>query len=192
MSNGDSITTRGFGYLRRRAFDWVAEVGRIAMLVGDTFRSLGRGMRSFHLLVDADARHRRPVADGWCSSSACSSAPWRRCRRPTSSRRSCRSSTSARSSCARSSSSSGPVLTALIVGGRVGAAIAAELGTMRSPSRSTRSRHGHQSRALPGGAARGRGHRHAAHPDHDRQRHRHLRRLRRRGHQRSASARTPT
>ena len=50
--SSDSLTTRGFVYLRRRAFDWVAEVGRIAMLVGDTFRSLGHGLRSFNLLVD--------------------------------------------------------------------------------------------------------------------------------------------
>ena len=47
----DDLAIRGFKFVRRRAFDWVAEVGRIAMLVGDTFRYSGRGLRSFGLIV---------------------------------------------------------------------------------------------------------------------------------------------
>ena len=128
--NGDSMTTRGFVYLRRRAFDWVAEVGRIAMLVGDTFRSLGRGMRSFHLLVDEMqaigvqslslvlivSLFTGAVAAVQAAYQFSSVVPLKYI-----------GSVIMRSVIIEL----GPVLTALIVGGRVGAAIAAELGTMR-------------------------------------------------------------
>ena len=128
--NGESITTRGFVYLRRRAFDWVAEVGRIAMLVGDTFRALGRGMRSFNLLVDqmlaigVQSLSLVLIVSLFVGAVAAVQAAYQ---------------FSAvvpmkylgavilRSVIIEL----GPVLTALIVGGRVGAAIAAELGTMR-------------------------------------------------------------
>ena len=42
----------GYDYLRDKLIDSIAEVGRIAMLVGDTFAKLGRGLRSFGLIVD--------------------------------------------------------------------------------------------------------------------------------------------
>ena len=128
--NGESITTRGFVYLRRRAFDWVAEVGRIAMLVGDTFRALGRGMRSFNLLVDQMqaigvqslslvlivSLFVGAVAAVQAAYQFSSVVPLKYI-----------GSVIMRSVIIEL----GPVLTALIVGGRVGAAIAAELGTMR-------------------------------------------------------------
>ena len=47
-----SLTARGFGYLRSRFLDWVAEIGRIAMLMGDTVRSLIPGLRAYHNVVD--------------------------------------------------------------------------------------------------------------------------------------------
>ena len=54
----------------------------------------------------------------------------------------------------------GPVLTALVVGGRVGASIAAELGTMKVTEQIDALRAmAHQPGALPGRAARGGGHR---------------------------------
>jgi phospholipid/cholesterol/gamma-HCH transport system permease protein len=128
--DSDSLPARGFVYLRRRAFDWVAEVGRIAMLVGDTFRALGRGMRSFGLLVDQmDAigvqslmlvlivsLFTGAVAAVQAAYQFAGQVPLKYI-----------GSVILRSVVIEL----GPVLTALIVGGRVGAAIAAELGTMR-------------------------------------------------------------
>src|SRR5258708_21981851 len=128
--NGESITTRGFVYLRRRAFDWVAEVGRIAMLVGDTFRALGRGMRSFSLLLEQMqavgvqslslvlivSLFVGAVAAVQAAYQFSNVVPLKYI-----------GSVIMRSVIIEL----GPVLTALIVGGRVGAAIAAELGTMR-------------------------------------------------------------
>jgi len=128
--NGDSLTTRGFVYLRRRAFDWVAEVGRIAMLVGDTFRSLTRGLRAFHIVVDEMhaigvqslllvlivSLFTGAVAAVQAAYQFSNVVPMKYI-----------GSVIMRSVIIEL----GPVLTALIVGGRVGAAIAAELGTMR-------------------------------------------------------------
>ncbi len=128
--NGDSLTTRGFAYLRRRAFDWVAEVGRIAMLVRDTFRSLGRGLRAFHIVVDEMhaigvqslllvlivSLFTGAVAAVQAAYQFSTVVPLKYI-----------GSVIMRSVIIEL----GPVLTALIVGGRVGAAIAAELGTMR-------------------------------------------------------------
>jgi phospholipid/cholesterol/gamma-HCH transport system permease protein len=128
--SSDSLTTRGFVYLRRRAFDWVAEVGRIAMLVGDTFRSLGHGLRAFNLLVDEMhaigvqslllvlivSLFVGAVAAVQAAYQFSTVVPLKYI-----------GSVIMRSVIIEL----GPVLTALIVGGRVGAAIAAELGTMR-------------------------------------------------------------
>ena len=128
--NGDSLTTRGFSYLRRRAFDWVAEVGRIAMLVRDTFRSLGRGLRAFHIVVDEMhaigvqslmlvlivSLFTGAVAAVQAAYQFSSVVPLKYI-----------GSVILRSVVIEL----GPVLTALIVGGRVGSSIAAELGTMK-------------------------------------------------------------
>ena len=48
MSNG----ARPFAFLRGPGLEGVAEVGRIALLVGATFRQMGRGLRSIRLVVD--------------------------------------------------------------------------------------------------------------------------------------------
>ena len=128
--NGDNITTRGFVYLRRRAFDWVAEVGRIAMLVGDTFRALGRGMRSVGLLVDemhaigVESLMLVLIVSLFTGAVAAVQAAYQF---STVVPLKYIGSVIMRSVIIEL----GPVLTALIVGGRVGAAIAAELGTMR-------------------------------------------------------------
>ena len=80
----------------------------------------------------------------------------------------------------------GPVLTALVVGGRVGASIAAELGTMKVTEQiDAMETHGDQPGALPGGAAGRRRHRDAADRHDLRGRDRDLRRV----HGRHADAR---
>ena len=128
--NGESLTTRGVVYLWRRAMDGVAEVGRVALLVGDTFRSLGRGMRGFSLVVDEMhaigvqslslvlivSLFTGAVAAVQAAYQFSNVVPLKYI-----------GSVILRSVVIEL----GPVLTALIVGGRVGAAIAAELGTMR-------------------------------------------------------------
>ena len=115
----------------QRALDWVAEVGRVV----DAGRRHVPRVSCAGCARSRLRRRRRCTRSawarcGWCSSSACSPARSRRCRRPTSSRASCRwyiGSVILRSVIIEL----GPVLTALVVGGRVGASIAAELGTMR-------------------------------------------------------------
>ncbi len=128
--NGESLTTRGFSYLRGRMFDSVAEVGRVAMLVRDTFRMLGPGLRAFHNVVDQMhaigvqslmlvlivSLFTGAVAAVQAAYQFSSVVPLKYI-----------GSVIMRSVIIEL----GPVLTALIVGGRVGAAIAAELGTMR-------------------------------------------------------------
>jgi len=128
--NGGSLPERGFDYVWRRIFDWVADVGRIAMLVGDTFRSLIRGLRSFRLVVDQMhaigvqslalvlivSLFTGAVAAVQAAYQFSTVVPMKYI-----------GSVILRSVIIEL----GPVLTALIVGGRVGAAIAAELGTMR-------------------------------------------------------------
>ena len=126
----ESLTARGYAYLWRRTFEGVAEVGRIAMLVGDTFRSLIPGLRSFSIVVDEMqaigvqslslvlivSLFTGAVAAVQAAYQFSSVVPLKYI-----------GSVIMRSVIIEL----GPVLTALIVGGRVGAAIAAELGTMR-------------------------------------------------------------
>ncbi len=128
--NGDSLTTRGLRYLRGRPLNWVADVGRITLLVGQTFRVMGRGLRSFHLVVDQMhaigvqsvllvlivSLFTGAVAAVQAAYQFSSVVPLKYI-----------GAVILRSVIIEL----GPVLTALIVGGRVGAAIAAELGTMR-------------------------------------------------------------
>ena len=128
--SSNSLTTRGVTYLWQRALDGFAEVGRIAMLVGDTFKALGGGMRAFSLIVDEMhaigvqslslvlivSLFTGAVAAVQAAYQFSSVVPLKYI-----------GSVILRSVIIEL----GPVLTALIVGGRVGAAIAAELGTMR-------------------------------------------------------------
>jgi phospholipid/cholesterol/gamma-HCH transport system permease protein len=126
----ESLHERGINYLWERAFDWIADVGRIAMLVGETFRTLGHGLRSFRLVVDEMfaigvqslvlvfivSLFTGAVAAVQAAYQFSTVVPLKYI-----------GSVILRSVIIEL----GPVLTALIVGGRVGAAIAAELGTMR-------------------------------------------------------------
>ncbi len=128
--NGDGLAARGLRYLRGRPLDWVADVGRIFLLVGETFSVMGRGLRSFRLVVDEMhaigvqslllvlivSVFTGAVAAVQAAYQFSSVVPLKYI-----------GSVIMRSVIIEL----GPVLTSLIVGGRVGAAIAAELGTMR-------------------------------------------------------------
>ena len=126
MSNG----ARPFAFLRGPGLDGVAEVGRIALLVGATFRQMGRGLRSVRLVVDQMhsigvqslvlvlivSLFTGAVAAVQAAYQFSTVVPLKYI-----------GSVILRSVIIEL----GPVLTALVVGGRVGAAIAAELGTMK-------------------------------------------------------------
>jgi phospholipid/cholesterol/gamma-HCH transport system permease protein len=125
--NGESASPRPLSYLWNRIGDWVADVGRVALLVGETFRMLVRGLRSMRLVVDQmyviGVQSVTLVLIVSVFTAAVQAAyqfanvvPLKYI-----------GSVIMRSVIIEL----GPVLTALIVGGRVGAAIAAELGTMR-------------------------------------------------------------
>ena len=123
-------SARPFAFLRGPALEGVAEVGRIAMLVGETFRVMLRGLRSVRLVIDQMyiigvqslvlvlivSLFTGAVAAVQAAYQFASVVPLKYI-----------GSVILRSVIIEL----GPVLTALIVGGRVGAAIAAELGTMR-------------------------------------------------------------
>src|SRR5438067_7277542 len=127
--NVDALMAGGIDFVNRRVADWIAEVGRIAMLVWATLRSLVRGVRSFGLVVDQMhaigvqslslvaivSLFTGAVAAVQAAYQFSSVVPLKYL-----------GSVIMRSVIIEL----GPVLTALIVGGRVGAAIAAELGTM--------------------------------------------------------------
>jgi phospholipid/cholesterol/gamma-HCH transport system permease protein len=124
------LALRGIEYLRRRALDWVAEVGRVMMLLGEFFRLIVPGLSSMRLLVaQLDAigvgslwlvfvvsLFTGAVAAVQAAYQFSTVVPLKYI-----------SSVILRSVIIEL----GPVLTALVVGGRVGASIAAELGTMR-------------------------------------------------------------
>src|SRR5436190_13498052 len=126
----DLLALRGVRYVRRRVFDWVAGVGRVTLLLGDVGRYLTPGLRSFGLVVrQMDAIgvgslwlvvvvsvFTGAVAAVQAAYQFSTVVPLKYI-----------GSVIMRSVIIEL----GPVLTALIVGGRVGAAIAAELGTMR-------------------------------------------------------------
>ena len=127
--NGESAP-RPLGYLLGRVGDWVADVGRVALLVGETFRMMFRGLRSTRLVIDQMytigvqslvlvlivSLFTGAVAAVQAAYQFASVVPLKYI-----------GSVILRSVIIEL----GPVLTSLIVGGRVGAAIAAELGTMR-------------------------------------------------------------
>ena len=126
----EDLALRGFEYLRQRVINWVAEVGRITMLVGDYFRLLVPGLSSLRLL--AQQAHTIGIGSLWlvfvislftgavaavqAAYQFSSVVPMKYI-----------GSVILRSVIIEL----GPVLTALVVGGRVGASIAAELGTMK-------------------------------------------------------------
>ena len=126
----ESLATRGLDYLWENILDGIAEVGRITVLVWDTIRTMARGLRSFRLVVDQMhaigvqslmlvlivSVFTGAVAAVQAAYQFSNVVPLKYI-----------SSVILRSVIIEL----GPVLTALIVGGRVGAAIAAELGTMR-------------------------------------------------------------
>jgi len=128
--NGESVPPRPFAYLWERMGDWIADVGRIAMLVGETFRMMAHGLRSGRLVIDQMyiigvqslvlvlivSLFTGAVAGVQAAYQFANVVPLKYI-----------GSVIMRSVIIEL----GPVLTALIVGGRVGAAIAAELGTMR-------------------------------------------------------------
>ena len=65
------LAARGHHYVWRRIGGWFAEVGSIAMFIGDTFRALPRGLRAPRLLVDEILDDvRRFVTDGATIASA--------------------------------------------------------------------------------------------------------------------------
>src|SRR5438132_5875738 len=126
----DLLALRGVRYVRRRVFDWVAGVGRVTLLLGDVGRYLTPGLRSFGLVVrQMDAIgvgslwlvvvvrvFTGAVAAVEAAYQFSTVVPLKYI-----------GSVILRSVVIEL----GPVLTALIVGGRVGSSIAAELGTMK-------------------------------------------------------------
>src|SRR5215510_10062293 len=127
---GENVPPRPFTYVWARIGDWIADVGRIAMLVWETFRTMGRGLRSVRLVVDQMyiigvqslvlvlivSLFTGAVAAVQAAYQFANVVPLKYI-----------GSVILRSVIIEL----GPVLTALVVGGRVGASIAAELGTMR-------------------------------------------------------------
>jgi phospholipid/cholesterol/gamma-HCH transport system permease protein len=126
----DSLPLRGMRYLRRRVADFVAEVGRVAMLLGDIVRFAVPGLRSFRLvvaqmhaigvgslgLVIVVSVFTGAVAAVQAAYQFSNVVPMKYI-----------GAVILRSVVIEL----GPVLTGLVVGGRVGAAMAAELGTMK-------------------------------------------------------------
>lgn len=125
-----ALTLRGLEYVRERVLDAIAEVGRVIMLIFETCRMLVRGLRSFRLVMDQMhaigvqslslvvivSLFTGAVSAVQAAYQFASVVPLKYI-----------GSVIMRSVIIEL----GPVLTALIVGGRVGASIAAELGTMR-------------------------------------------------------------
>ncbi|MEK7823581.1 MAG: ABC transporter permease [Candidatus Eisenbacteria bacterium] len=126
----DFLPVRGVRYVRARALDWVAEVGRVTLLLRDVARFLTPGLRSFDRVVQQMSAigvgslwlvlvvslFTGAVAAVQAAYQFTSVVPMRYL-----------GSVILRSVIIEL----GPVLTALVIGGRVGASIAAELGTMK-------------------------------------------------------------
>jgi len=124
------LAARGHHFVWRRIGDRFAQVGRVAMFVGDTFRQMPRGLLAPRLLVDemhaigvqslvlvlVVSLFTGAVAAVQAAYQFSTIVPMKYI-----------GSVIMRSVIIEL----GPVLTGLIVGGRVGASIAAELGTMR-------------------------------------------------------------
>jgi phospholipid/cholesterol/gamma-HCH transport system permease protein len=126
----DFLPVRGVRYVRARALDWVAEVGRVTLMLRDVVRFLAPGLRSFGRVVQqmgaigvgslwlvfVVSLFTGAVAAVQAAYQFTSVVPMRYL-----------GSVILRSVIIEL----GPVLTALVIGGRVGASIAAELGTMK-------------------------------------------------------------
>ena len=126
----EDLAVRGVRFVWRRVFDWVAGVGRVTLLLGEIGRFLAPGLRSFGLVVrQMDAIgvgslwlvvvvsvFTGAVAAVQAAYQFSTVVPLKYI-----------GSVILRSVIIEL----GPVLTALIVGGRVGSSIAAELGTMK-------------------------------------------------------------
>jgi len=126
----DILAVRGVRYMRRRVLDWIAEVGRITLLLGELLWLTPAGLRSFWLviqqmsaigvgslwLVFVVSLFTGAVAAVQAAYQFSNVVPLKYL-----------GAVILRSVIIEL----GPVLTALVVGGRVGASIAAELGTMK-------------------------------------------------------------
>ena len=126
----DFLPVRGVRYVRARALDWVAEVGRVTLMLRDVARFLAPGLRSFGRVVQqmgaigvgslwlvfVVSLFTGAVAAVQAAYQFTTVVPMRYL-----------GSVILRSVIIEL----GPVLTALVIGGRVGASIAAELGTMK-------------------------------------------------------------
>src|SRR2546425_2279353 len=126
----DLIAVRGARYARERLLDWVAEVGRVTIMLGDAVRFTVPALRSFRLIVRLMAAigvgslwlvavvsmFTGAVAAVQAAYQFSSVVPLKYL-----------GAVIVRSVIIELA----PVLTALVVGGRVGASIAAELGTMK-------------------------------------------------------------
>ena len=124
------IAVRGARYARERALDWVAEIGRVTLMLGDAARLTVPALRSSRLIVQQMAAigvgslwlvavvsmFTGAVAAVQAAYQFSSVVPLKYL-----------GAVIIRSVIIEL----GPVLTALVVGGRVGASIAAELGTMK-------------------------------------------------------------
>lgn len=124
------LALMGYGYVRRQVLDALAEVGRISLLMFETFRSLVPGLRQYRLVIEQMqaigvqslmlviivSLFTGAVAAVQAAYQFSSVVPLKYI-----------GSVILRSVTIEL----GPVLTALIVGGRVGSSIAAEIGTMR-------------------------------------------------------------
>jgi len=126
----DLIALRGARYARERMLDWVAEVGRVTLMLGDAARLTIPAFRSFRLIVDQMAAigvgslWLVTVVSMFTGAVAAVQAAYQ-----------LEGVVPLRYLGAVIERSVlielGPVLTAIVVGGRVGASIAAELGTMK-------------------------------------------------------------
>src|SRR5262249_55584742 len=126
----DILAVRGVRYMRRRVLDWIAEVGRITLLLGELLWLTPAGLRSFWLviqqmsaigvgslwLVFVVSLFTGAVAAVQAAYQFSNVVPLKYL-----------GAVIIRSVIIEL----GPVLTALVVGGRVGARIAAEPGTMK-------------------------------------------------------------
>src|SRR5262245_13506648 len=126
----DEAAVRGVRYVRARAGDWMAEIGRVSMLVGEMLAIIARRFPAPRLIVQQMAAigvdslwlvivvslFTGAVAAVQAAYQFTSVVPLKYL-----------SAVILRSVVIEL----GPVLTALVIGGRVGASIAAELGTMK-------------------------------------------------------------
>ena len=126
----EDLALRGVRYVRRQALDSVAEVGRVTLLIGETIRLLVPGLRSFRLVVQqmkaigVNSLWLVVVVSIFTGAVSAVQAAYQF---STVVPLKYIGSVIMRSVIIEL----GPVLTALVVGGRVGASIAAELGTMK-------------------------------------------------------------